>query len=79
MNIEVQLFFDLVKYLPPGSKNKKLSLSLKNGSTVQELLYQLNLPSQAPKIILVNGIKTTNGIQLKEGDVVTIFPPIAGG
>jgi molybdopterin converting factor small subunit len=79
MHIEVKLFFDLVKYLPPGSKNKKMFLSLKDGSSVQALLYQLNLPAQVTKIVLVNGITPTNGMQLKEGDVVAIFPPIAGG
>jgi molybdopterin converting factor small subunit len=32
-----------------------------------------------PKIILVNGIHGTKGQTLKEGDVVSIFPPVAGG
>jgi molybdopterin converting factor small subunit len=32
-----------------------------------------------PKIILVNGVHGKNDQVLKEGDVVSIFPPVAGG
>ena len=79
MNLEVELFYDLVKYLPPGSKNRKCSISMEDGSTIQELVNKLGLPSEMPKIILVNGIRPQNGIKLHEGDVIAIFPPIAGG
>ncbi|MFH0813777.1 MAG: MoaD/ThiS family protein [Pseudomonadota bacterium] len=79
MNIEVKLFFDLAEHLPLGSKNKKVYISLQEGSTIQRLLDQLGLPSKMSKIVLLNGIKPKNGEKLKEGDVVAIFPPMAGG
>jgi molybdopterin converting factor small subunit len=80
MNIEVKLFFDLAKYLPPeASKSNSVSISLKEGSTIQELIDKLNLPPKMTKVILVNGIKPKNETKLKDGDLVAIFPPMAGG
>ena len=80
INIEVQLYFDLVNYLPTVAKDKKFSISLEEGSTIQNLLNKLGLPEDITKVILVNGIKPkSNEIQLQYGDVVAIFPPMAGG
>jgi sulfur carrier protein ThiS len=79
MNIEVELFYDFVKHLPHGSKNRKCSLTLREGSTIQELLDILGLPPKIPKIILVNGVRPQDGRRLQGNDVVAIFPPIAGG
>ena len=38
INIEVQLYFDLANYLPAVAKDKKFSISLEEGSTIQNLL-----------------------------------------
>ncbi len=79
MNIEVKLFFDLAKYLPSGHNKGKVSMSLERGSTIQGIIGELGIPPQMQKVILVNGIKPKNEGKLKDGDIVAIFPPMAGG
>jgi molybdopterin converting factor small subunit len=80
ITIEVKLYFDLATYLPAVAKDSKFSFSLEEGSTIQNLLNKLGLPKDITKVILVNGIKpNSNELQLQNGNVVAIFPPMAGG
>ena len=84
MNVEVRMFMDFKKYLPSDSINGKAEICLKEGSTLEDLLKTLGIPVNQPKIIVINGISqgvsTKVGEQvLKEEDVVSIFPPVAGG
>jgi molybdopterin converting factor small subunit len=79
MNIEVKLFYNLAQYLPLETKNKNGSIYLEEGSTIQNLLDKLGIPEQMTRVILVNGIRPKEGANLQEGDVVAIFPPLAGG
>ena len=79
INIEVQLYFDLAQYLPAGAKEKKFPMTLAEGTTVQNLLNKLGLPEEITKVIVVNGLSANNERKLQEGDVVAIFPPLAGG
>ena len=37
------------------------------------------LPPDAPRIVLLNGVQHEDDPQLGDGDVITVFPPIAGG
>jgi molybdopterin converting factor small subunit len=79
INIEVQLYYDLVKYVPAGTKEKKFFVSLGDGTTIKNLLNKLELPEGITKVIVVNGLSSNNERKLREGDVVAIFPPLAGG
>lgn len=79
MNIEVRLFANLAQLLPPGSKNKRAVITVKEGITVEELLDKLKVPPKVTNVIMVNGTYQDKNTKLKEGDVVSIFPPIAGG
>lgn len=46
---------------------------------VSDLIDQLRLPPDIPKIIFVNGILTDRETALQNGDIVSIFPYISGG
>ena len=37
------------------------------------------LPPDAPRVVLLNGVQHEDNPQLGDGDVITVFPPIAGG
>jgi len=78
MNVDVKLFMDYAKYLPPGSGEMPVSLSLEEGSTGETVMEKLGIPSGTQESILVNG-RHYNGGPLKDGDIVAIFPPVAGG
>jgi molybdopterin converting factor small subunit len=79
MNIEIKLFFDLVKYLPSGTSNNRANISVNAGTTVQNLIDILGIPSEIQKTILINGIKAGNETEIHENDSIAIFPPMAGG
>ena len=79
MKVEVRLFANLAKLLPPGSQNKRTSMIVKKGATVDEVLDKLNIPPRVTNIVMVNGRHRDKGTELNEGDVLSVFPPIAGG
>ena len=79
MPIEVKLFATLRDYLPKGSGRFSCSLEIAGHTRVKDILDRLKIPEDVPKIILVNGIHGKADQLLKEGDVVSIFPPVAGG
>ena len=79
MKVEVRLFANLAKLLPPGSQNKRATMTVKKGTTIDELLEKLKLPSKITNVVMVNGVSKSRESQLEEGDVISVFPPIAGG
>jgi molybdopterin synthase sulfur carrier subunit len=79
MEIEVKLFATLRDYLPKGSDRFSCKMEIDGKARVKDVLLKLKLPNEIPKIILVNGVHGKNEQELKEGDVVSIFPPVAGG
>ena len=79
MEIEIRLFANLAQLLPPGSKNKRAKIAVKDGITVNELLKELKIPSNTTNVIMVNGTHQNKAIRLNEGDVVSVIPPVTGG
>lgn len=79
MKVELDLFASFMKYKPENCVGEPYILEIDNGTTVKQLIDQLNIPSSIPKIIFVNGIVTKEGTVLKDGDRAGIFPQVAGG
>jgi len=79
MDIEVKLFATLRDYLPKGSGRFACKMEVDGHTRVQDILERLKIPEEIPKIILINGVHGKKDQSLKEGDVVSIFPPVAGG
>ena len=79
MNIEIRLFANLAKLLPPNSKNKRATINVEDGITIDELLNKLKIPPNITSIVMVNGSHKEAKTILNEGDVVSVIPPVAGG
>jgi sulfur-carrier protein len=79
MEIEVKLFATLRDYLPKGSSRFSCKLEIESQTRIQDVMSRLKIPDDLPKIILVNGVHGKKDQILKEGDVLSIFPPVAGG
>ena len=83
MKIKFKLFATLADYLPQPSRNNSVELEVAAESTIQSVIEQFQLPSKLVHLVLVNGLyiypiaRITT--KLKEGDVLAIWPPIAGG
>lgn len=79
MEVRVKLFATFREYLPKGSDGKSWQMEIDDTTTIEQIITTLKLPEEIPKIILVNGLQGSLEQTLKEGDTVSIFPPIAGG
>jgi len=78
LKIEVKLFSTLTKYLPPGSQGKKAIVEIEDGATVDDLAEKLGF-GDVSCVMMVNNRQVHRAAALKEGDMVSFFPPIAGG
>ena len=54
-------------------------LDVAEGSTVDDVTRSLGIPGDLARVVLVNGRDVEPGDRLAPGDIVTIFPPLAGG
>ena len=79
MELEVKLFANFQEYLPLGSEKYSCRLELEEGTTIGQVVGKLKIPDSVPMITLVNGIHRTFEDRLDPGDVLSIFPPVAGG
>lgn len=75
ISITAKFFANLRKYGPP-----KELMDVPEGSTIKTILNKYQIPKKMNLIILVNGRPNYDRDQvLKNGDVVAVFPPLAGG
>ncbi len=84
MKIIFKLYASLTQYLPAENRyDNRVQLELPEGSAVAQVIAPFGLPEKLVHLVLVNGkyihpeqrLTTT----LQEGDVLAIWPPIAGG
>lgn len=84
MNVTLKLFATLSDYLPlEARKDNALALDVAPATTIRQLIEQYNLPEKLTHLVLINGEFVPPGARasrtLHEGDVMAIWPPIAGG
>ena len=79
MKLELHLYASFRSFLPEKSVGNSCFVEVADGTTVKELLEQLKIPPEAPKVIFLNGIHAKGDEVLKDGDRVGAFPPVAGG
>ena len=83
MQVTLKLFATLGDYLPPEAKFNQIQLDLPEGTSVQALVERYNLPPKLVHLVLVNGHFVSPPERsvraLQDGDVLAIWPPIAGG
>ncbi len=79
MRVEVRLFATLAAFLPPHGRDGVAELELPEGSTVADVAQRLGIPPGLARVVLVNGRDIGSDASLAARDVVTIFPPLAGG
>jgi molybdopterin converting factor small subunit len=79
VKVEVRLFATLASFLPAHGRAGVAELELPEGSTVTEVTRCLGIPPDLARVVLVNGRDIGPEARLAARDVVTIFPPLAGG
>jgi len=84
MHITFKLYASLTDHLPPERRpGNAIELDVAEGASVADVIAPFGLPVKLVHLVLINGVfvppaeRTSRA--LKEGDVLAIWPPIAGG
>ncbi|BBO72459.1 hypothetical protein DSCA_63890 [Desulfosarcina alkanivorans] len=74
-HVQLKLFASLTHFSPENADR----LPVAPGTSVQELLRDLDVPLAKAHLIFVDGVKRTLDTRLNGGERVGVFPPVAGG
>ena len=83
MDVNIEFYASLMKYLPPGKSRFRREIKVDDGLLLSRLIEQYHISAAQAHIVLVNGhfidSELRQSRKLVEGDVVSIWPPVAGG
>ena len=84
MNITFKLFATLTDYLPvEARRSNQVTLDVAQDASISQIIEPFGMPPKLVHLVLVNGkyIKPEDRgtTTLVEGDVLAIWPPVAGG
>ncbi len=84
MQITLKLFATLTDYLPAAHRaSNQVPLDVEPTQSILDIIAPYGLPPKLVHLVLVNGHYIAPEARattcLKEGDVLAIWPPIAGG
>ena len=84
IHITLKLYAPLTKYLPPEARSQHaMEMDVGEDATIEAIIEPLNMPPKLVHLVLVNGFfvppaeRATR--RFVDGDVLAIWPPIAGG
>lgn len=84
MKITFKLFATLTDYLPPEARRSNVvQLDVASDASISRIIEPFGMPAKLVHLVLVNGTYIPPEQRLTrtlaEGDVLAIWPPIAGG
>ena len=83
MKITLKLFAGLSEYLPDGAYRNSVEVVLDSQPSISQVIEQFKVPAEEAHLVLVNGVYCAppdrDQNKLKEGDILAIWPPVAGG
>jgi molybdopterin converting factor small subunit len=84
MKITFKLYASLTDYLPAEARTgNRIELDVPVDAPIAQVIEPFALPHKMVHLVLVNGVYVAPEQRLtqvlKEGDVLAIWPPIAGG
>lgn len=84
MKVTLKLYASLTQHLPLDRRTVNfVELDVAEGATVRQIIEPFALPEKLVHLVLVNGVYVAPEDRmtkaLVEGDVLAIWPPIAGG
>jgi molybdopterin converting factor small subunit len=75
MQIQLKLFATLKAFTPENADR----YTVPPGTTVGDIVDQLQIPVKDAKLIFINSIRRDLDTPLTDGDRLGIFPPVGGG
>lgn len=83
MQITLKLYASLMPYLPETDQRHTVNIEIKANDTPYQVIDSLSIPRKLAHLVIVNGIfvcgDERNTKLFKEGDVLAMWPEVAGG
>ena len=83
MKMYIEFYAGLMKYLPPGKSRFRREVKVEDALALSRLIEQFHISPEEAHLVLINGhfVNPEDRADrvLAEGDVVSIWPPVAGG
>jgi len=83
MKLYIEFYASLMKYLPPGKSRFRREIKAEDSLVLSRLIEQYHISVEEAHIVLVNGqfvnLEDRDQRTLEEGEVISIWPPVAGG
>ncbi len=84
MRITFKLYASLTQHLPADARrNNQIPLEVPDGTPIAKIIEPFGMPEKLVHLVLVNGVYVPHDKRLslvpQDGDVLAIWPPIAGG
>jgi len=82
MKISLKMLGGLRVFLPTPGEFSRCDLQLSEGATINDVIAKVGLAPDRPFFVMFDGKKLQESdysTPLKDGDEVTMFPPIKGG
>ena len=83
MRVQLELYASLMRYLPPGAERHAVRVDMPEGATAHALMERCGVPRAEAHLVMRNGVylhpDERDALALAEGDVIGVWPPVAGG
>ena len=83
MLIKVRLFAMLRDKLPADSNGEEIDVEVDAGATASQIIDRLEIPVELAHLVTIDGFHLLpdeiKSRTLQAGEILSIFPPVAGG
>lgn len=83
MKITFKLYASLSDYLPVGTQRHSVEIEVDRYETPNQILDRFSIPRHLAHLVLLNGVyletQQRNQAQFAAGDILAVWPPVAGG
>jgi molybdopterin converting factor small subunit len=83
IHVRLKLYASLSQYLPPGANDHSVFVEIPGNATPNQIIDQYRVPRAEAHLVLLNGVylkpEDRDRPLLQDGDILAIWPPVAGG
>jgi molybdopterin converting factor small subunit len=83
VHITLKLYAGLGEYLPREARDNAVAVRIGAGSSPHVVLDRFRVPRERAHLVLINGLYVPrterDSRPLADGDIMAVWPPVAGG
>ena len=83
MKLTFKLYATLAEFLPPEARDHAVVIESPDTVSIHEVIDRFRVPRRSAHLVLVNGVfvppEERDASNLRDGDTLAIWPPVAGG